>query len=252
MSTSLLIGSWIKGIKNKVLVYSIPMPSAARSDKWFFRVTLPHDVVKIMLQQALHTVKLIDMTRMLVVGHNADKEEKRAHVHGLFELSKVLQKQSIDVRLKSIFGVSGSDYSSKPWDGGMEHGAGSYMYHDPSAIEIFNKGFTDAQIARFRECNQQVQEVVEENKSRASGRCVERTLKLIKDSNRSWTRAEIAMKLLEDVRDDKMYECGDFVMRKYIEEIYMKQLEKDMWLTYANARVANLVRQEDVELFSPL
>lgn len=227
------------------------MPATVKSDKWFFRVTLPHLAIRRMWEEAMKGVKFIDMTRCLMVGHIGEKTEKE-HVHCIIELSKPLQKQSIDVRLKSVFGVSGADYSSKPWDGNMEHGAGSYMYHDPSAIEVYNKGFTAEQIKHFRECNQQIQEVVTENKSRASGRCVERTLMAIKESNTNWTRQQIAMRLLEDIRDDKMYECGDFVLRKYIEEIYMKQLEKDMWQQYATARVSNLVRLEDVEIMYPL
>lgn len=187
-------------------------------------------------------VKFIDMTRCLMVGHVGLKTEKE-HVHCIIELSKVLQKQSLDVRLKSVFGVSGADYSSKLWDGNMEHGAGSYMYHDPSATEIYNKGFSDDDIKLFRQCNQQIQEVVEENKSRASGRCVERTLKTISESNRQWTRRDIAYQLLSDIRDDKMYECGDFVLKKYIEEIYMKQLSDKQWDSYAKLRVDSLVEE---------
>jgi len=191
------------------------------------------------------------MVQCLIVGHVGEKTEKE-HVHGIITLSKVLQKQSFDVRLKSIFNVSGADYSSKHWDGGMEHGAGSYLYSDPNPVEIYCKGFTQEQRDKFRECNKQVQEVVEEAKSRASGRCVDRTLQIIKESNREWTRNEIAMKLLEDIRDDKMYECGDFVLRKYIEEIYAKQLTREQWNRYATLRLTTLVRQEDVEIFYPL
>lgn len=227
------------------------MPSTAKTDKWFFRVTLPHHVVSTMWTEALKTVKLMDMTRCLAVGYVGEKTEKE-HVHFIIQLSKELQKQSFDVRIKSIFGVKGADYSSKPWDGGMEHGAGSYLYHDPVATEIYRKGFTDTDILKFKECNQQVREVVEENKSRASGRCVERTLATIAESNVIWTRKQIAYQLITDIRDDKMYECGDFVLRKYIEEIYMKQLSKDQWLQYAELRSNSLVRLEDVEVCHPI
>lgn len=227
------------------------MPSTVKSDKWFLRVTLPHAAVGQMWAAALKTVKLMDMTRCLAVGHIGSKTEKE-HVHFIIEMSKVLQKQSFDVRIKSIFGVSGADYSSKPWDGGMEHGAGSYLYHDPVAVEIYRKGFTDDEVTKFRECNDQVQAVVEENRSRASGRCVERTLTLIKESNTIWSRKQIAYQLLTDIREDKMYECGDFVLRKYLEEIYMKQLSKDQWIAYAELRTNVLVRSDDVEIYHPI
>lgn len=227
------------------------MPAIAKSDKWFFRVTLPHETIRKLWADAMKGVKFIDMTRCLMVAHVGEKTEKE-HVHCIIELSKTLQKQSIDVRIKSVFGVSGADYSSKPWDGNMEHGAGSYMYHDTSATEIYNKGFTDNDIKQFRACNQQIQEVVEENKSRASGRCVERTLKLIQESNRDWTRREILYQLLSDIREDKMYECGDFVLNKYMEEIYMKQMSKSEWETYAHQRISHMLRFNQPELFSPL
>lgn len=227
------------------------MPSTQKSDKWFFRITLPHEAVAMLWTQALSTVKLIDMTRCLIVSHIGEKTEKQ-HVHGIIELSKVIQKQSFDVRLKSIFPVTGADYSSKQWDGGMEHGAGSYMYHDPSATEIYNKGFTQEHLNRFRECHADIAEVVEENKSRASGRCVDRILALIKTSNHNWTRKEILMNMLNDIKEDRMYECGDFVLAKYCEEIYMKQMTNTDWQQYANYRVSHILRFEQQELFSKI
>lgn len=216
------------------------MPSLAKSNKWFFRITLSHVNIQTLWNSALSTIKLIDVERCLIVSHVGEKTDKE-HCHGLIHLNKVLQKQSLDVRLKSIFGVSGADYSSKEWDGGMEHGAGSYLYHDKSAKELYNKGFTQEELDTFRKCNDDVQVVVEENKSRASGRCVERLLKLITESNRTWTRSEIAFKLLQDIRNDAMYECGDYVLKKYIEEIYSKQLQGTDWTTYANMRVQALI-----------
>jgi len=225
------------------------MPSIAKSDKWFFRITLAHQTVDILWKEALNTIKLLDMTRCLIISHVGEKTEKE-HVHGIIEISKVLQKQSFDVRLKSIFNVSGADYSSKPWDGGMEHGAGSYMYHDPCCVEVYNKGFTEAQLTRFRECHADVALVVEEAKSRASGRCVERILLRIKESNRDWTRREIVMKILNDIKEDLMYECGDFNLTKYTEEIYMRQLKDDAWLEYANYRCTHVLRFSQPEIFT--
>lgn len=63
------------------------MPSIAKSDKWFFRITLSHSNVNTLWDNALSTVKLIDMTRCLIVGHIGEKTEKE-HVHGIIQLSK--------------------------------------------------------------------------------------------------------------------------------------------------------------------
>lgn len=216
------------------------MPSVVKSKEWFFRITLAHDTVKTLWNNALSTVKLIDVDRCLMIGHVGVKTEKE-HVHGIITLSKQLQKQSFDVRLKSIFNVSGADYSSKPWDGGMEHGAGSYMYHDPNSVEIYNKAFTEEQLNTFRKCNSEVKEVVEEAKSRASGRCVDRILKQIQDSDRQWTKREILHQILTDIKEDLMYECGDFVMTKYLEEIYMRQLCGKEWEQYAKQRINKIL-----------
>jgi len=225
------------------------MPSIAKSNKWFFRVTLSHANIKLLWNTALSTIKLLDMERCLMISHIGDRTEKE-HVHAVIEFSKILQKQSFDVRLKSIFNVSGADYSSKPWDGNMEHGAGSYMYHDPSATEIYCKGFTSDHIDKFKQCNTAVQAIVEENKSRASGRCVDRCLKRIETSDRNWTRREIVLTLLADIKEDLMYECGDYTLIKYVEEIYMKQMAKDDWTQYANHRAAHILRWDQPEIFT--
>lgn len=230
------------------------MPSVAKGPHWFFRITLSHENAKMCWTAALSTIKLIDVERCLIVGHVGEKTEKE-HVHGIITLNKSIQKQSFDVRLKSIFNVSGADYSSKPWDGGMEAGAGSYLYSDPNPVEVYCKGFSDPERDTFKEFNKQVQSVVQENKSRASGRCVERLLKQIADSNRGWKREEIIRQLLNDIREDRMYECGDFVLAKYVEEIYMKQLSKDMWEQYATMRTKALLQnwkgeEKFTELFS--
>lgn len=219
------------------------------SQTWFVRVTLPHVAFKTLLDQ--NQISFVDHVRFLVVTHVGEKTEKE-HVHILLELSSALQKQTVDKRYKRIFGVSGADYSSKPWDGDMGAGAGSYLFHDPTATVLHCKGFSEEQIDNFKRLNADIQKVVEVNKQRASGRCVERVLKEIADSNREWTRKEVARKLLTDIREGVMYEPGDYVLRRYIEEIYTKQLTQKRWEDYVELRMNTLVRLEDPELFSPL
>lgn len=229
------------------------MPTGNKVSKlWFVRVTLPHERFKARYEEANKNVLTFnDHLRLLVVSHVGEKTEKE-HVHILIELSDELQKQSVDKRYKRVYAVSGADYSSKPWDGDMGAGAGSYLFHDPTAAVIVNKGFTPEQIAKFQQLNADVQKVVAINKQRASGRCVDRTLEEIRTSNREWTRDEIARKLLTDIREGVMYEPGDYVLRRYIEEIYGKQLTRTNWDKYVNVRVSNLVRQEDIEIIHAL
>lgn len=219
------------------------------SQRWFVRTTLPHERFTNRANES--PLSFMDHLRMLAVAHVGEKTEKE-HVHVLVELSEPLQKQSVDKRYKRVFGVSGADYSSKPWDGDMGAGAGSYLFHDPTATILINKGFSTDEIDNFRKLNEDVRKVVEVNKQRASGRCVERVLKEIAESDREWKREEIARKLLKDIREGVMYEPGDYVLRRYIEEIYGKQLTQTNWEKYVAVRVSALVRQEDVEIFFPL
>lgn len=219
------------------------------SKLWFIRVTCPHVAIFAVLERG--GVGFMDHVRHLIVSHVGQKTEKE-HVHMLVELSEPRQKQSVDKRYKSMFGVSGADYSSKPWDGDMGAGAGSYLFHDPNAQVIKNKGFTEAEIAEFKRLNADVQKVVEVNKERASGRCVDRILKRISESNRTWSRSEIAESMLNDIKEGVMYEPGDYVLRRYLEEIYGKQLRGAQWEQYVRLRVSNLVRSDDVEISHPI
>lgn len=243
------------------------MPNAQVTSKyWFIRITKPHlqfmqniyrTQVDLLNGQLVLTKQMEDMTwwmadhvRFLAVAHVGEKTEKE-HVHCLIELSESKQKQTVDKRYKRECGVSGPNYSSKVWDGDMGAGAGSYLFHDPTARILANVGFTDEQLDNFRKLNQDVQKVIEVNKQRASGRCVERLLHLIVDSGRNWTRREIARKLITDIREGVMYEPGDYVLRRYIEEIYSKQLQGNDWDKYANMRIEMLVRSDDNEIYFP-
>lgn len=219
------------------------------SDKWFVRVTLPHQAITALMNA--NKVSFMDHTRWLIVSHVGERTEKE-HVHMLVELAQPLQKQTVDKRYKRVFGVSGADYSSKPWDGDMGAGAGSYLFHDPAAAVLYKVGFTDDDIANFERLNNDIQKVVAVNKQRASGRCVDRLLASIANSDREWTRQEIARQLLTDIRDGTMYEPGDYVLRRYIEEIYGKQFKGARWDEYVVLRVENLVRSEDVQVYHPL
>jgi len=60
------------------------------------------------------------------------------------------------------------------------------------------------------------------------------------------------MKLLTDIKEGVMYEPGDYVLKRYLEEIYLKQLAKPQWERYAALRVRDLVRPESIEVSLPI
>lgn len=228
------------------------MPNGNVTSKyWFVRVTLPHLSMKLHAKQWEENLMLADHIRMLMVGHTGVRSKKE-HSHFIVELYEPRQKQSIDKRYKTLFGVRGTDYSSKAWDGNMGTGAGSYLFHDPGAEIQFNRGFTDEQIQEFRDCADKVREVVMANKDRASGRCVNRILEKITDSGETWTRTQIAEEILDQIHDGAMYEPGDYVIKRYIEEIYMKQLDDTRYSQYRSLRVAYLLRSNEMEQTGPI
>lgn len=220
--------------------------STIRSDKWFFRITLPHSIIKEKLSQLLEWV---DLTSCLVATHVGDKTEKE-HAHFVIAMSSTLQKQSLDIRIKKIYAVSRADYSSKPWDGDVH--ACSYLFHDTTAQILSSKGHTAEDIERYKSLNDDVQKVIAVNKSRASTRIPQRVADAITASAGQWTRKQIARHIIDLIRQGEVYEPGDYQLKRYIEEIYMKQLTKDQYEHYAEARAYTLVSAyEDQEIIIP-
>lgn len=210
------------------------MPQVDRSDKWFVRITLPHLILKEKVAQLLW----VDVVKLLVVTHVGDKTEKE-HCHFVVEMSSNLQKQSLLHRVKKIYGVTGNEQlSAKPWDGNTD--ACSYLFHDPVAEIIHNKGYTDEDVAAYRLRNESVQKIVAENKKRASGRCVDRALKAIADGELTRDSVKIAMYLFKLIRDGEMYEPGDFLIKRYVEEIMSKSVSGVEWEKYAVSRAEKL------------
>lgn len=206
------------------------MPNQNRSYQWFFRVTKSHE--SLLADHSKNLLPLlpyvtimhqwIDLKSCLAVLHKGDKNENE-HAHFCITLTSELQKQSLDNRIKKLYNVSGANYSSKSWDG--SDSALSYMFHEPEATIYINKGYTDDDIARYKELNAKVQAVVAINNARASGRQVDKILELIKESGGQWTPKEICAEFIRRVHTGEMYYCGDYQLKKYIEEVIIRQAE---------------------------
>jgi len=100
------------------------MPSQASGSHWFIRITGPHEFIETKLKLMK---EWIDIKRMAIGYHIGNKTGKE-HIHIALELLKAIQQQSINKRIKTLFNVTGSDYSSKLWDGSNK--VLSYLYHD--------------------------------------------------------------------------------------------------------------------------
>lgn len=210
------------------------MPQVEKSNKWFVRLTLPHQLIKEKISQLVW----VDVVRILVVSHVGEKTEKE-HCHMCIDMSSTLQKQSLLARLKTLYGVRGNEQvSAKSWDGNAD--ACSYLFHDPVAEVILNKGFTDPELEQFRARNADVQKIVAENKKRASFRCVDRVLERIRAGEITRDYKPVAMAVLKLIRDGEIYEPGDFMIKRYVEEIMSKSAEGVDWENYASARAEKL------------
>ena len=211
------------------------MPSVVRSDSWFVRITHPHELLKLKTPTVLGW---IDLLQILFIGHTGDKTEKE-HGHMVIKLKGPLQKQSLDVRLKTLFNVKGADYSSKPWDGA--DGACGYMFHDTKYVLLANVGFSDSDIQRFQDLNTKTQEVIAVNKEKGGNKNIEAVLEIFKDCKP--TRTEIAKQFLRRVRDGKMYDPGDWKLRSMVEEITMKLCQtEEEFDQYCFGRLHNIFR----------
>lgn len=214
------------------------MPSVERSKMWFFRVTVPHEYAR---SEANKMLQWIDLDTILGALHVGDKSEN-PHFHAVVKLTSELQKQSFDYRVKKIYGVSGNgQYSSKPWDG--TDAPCSYLFHEETAEIFLNRGYSDSDIQRFKELNGQVQKVIAINKSRASHRHVDKIIETINSSGKEWNRRDILEEFIRRIRDGEMYDPGDFMLKRYIEEIMIKQIIEERQMTaYVHDRYYSLYR----------
>lgn len=211
------------------------MPSNVRSYAWFIRVTLSHEHL---LSLSSSLMSWVDLEKVLFIGHTGNKTEKE-HGHMLLILRSELQKQSLDVRVKSLFHVKGADYSSKPWD--LADSAGGYMFHDRNYVLICNKGFTDEDLERYKQLNEKTQAIIEINKERGANKNTEAILEMFKGEKP--TRQEIGVEILRRVKNGHMYDPGDWKLKSMIEEITMKLCSNENeFEAYAYSRLNNLFR----------
>lgn len=221
------------------------MPLTKVSQDWFIRITQPHEFIK---NQLGDIETWPSVTRVLVVSHVGEKTKKQ-HVHMLLSLNKELQQQSVNVIFKKLF-TEARCLSVKVWDGKTDgQSALSYLWHDKSAEILFNKGFTDIEIEASRVvCSGVVQEV-NKRKQRAPGHCVSKILDEIIESNRIWNEEQICLRILQMVQQGLIYEPGDFMIGRYVNEINSKQAQSPRrWNAWAESRITRILKKDYLEL----
>lgn len=167
----------------------------------------------------------VDYLNSFIGYHTGDKTKKQ-HAHIALKMSSELQKQSIDTRMKKLFGVERSDYSSKPWDG--EDDALAYMYHDAAGSIDHDMSFDEAKIESLKARNVDIQKIVSKAKEQASNRVVDYVLNIIRQAGQyDWTASEIGFEIQKAIHKGLFYDPGDFVLERYINEILCKQCQTD-------------------------
>jgi len=193
------------------------MPSVGKSSKWFIRITSPWEHIK---SKVATILGWIDYDSMMIGYHHGDKRGA-PHAHICLVMKSELQKQSIDVRCKKLFDVSGAQYSSKIWDGDKK--AMSYLYHDAKGEVANNMNLTEEELNELTQLNGEIQKVVAVNKARASHKVVEYVMS---KAILGWSRHDIGECILRAVAHGEFYDPGDFALERYINEIELK-LAKD-------------------------
>lgn len=195
------------------------MPSVVRSNLWFIRVDYPREHVEEKMKKIL---AWIDLEKILAVFHTG-KTKENPHFHAIITLKShsTIQKQSFDVRIKTIFDVKKGSYSSKVWDG--QSGAASYLFHENTRDIIANRGYSQADLAEFEKLNTEVQKVVEINKEKGTNRSVDRLMgQLAEDCS----RRQIFMAMMNEIKEGTMYHPG-YRMSAVIDEIFIKKSSKE-------------------------
>lgn len=213
------------------------MPFVGMSVHWFVRV----DGSQEFLTQKIQILSL-QVSRLLCVFHVGQKSEN-PHCHFVLSMAKELQKQSLDVKLKKVFGVSGNGYSSKIWDGELVvEGAGTYLFHESIESPILcSKGVSAEEIEKIKTTAQLVNKVIEANRQKAEtkipGKVIE---KWIEAGKPEWHNKQIVYMICRMAKDGECYlPKGDFQWKAYVEEIKMKMADTPekfsefQWDTYS-------------------
>lgn len=200
---------------------------AQKSSTWFARVDGNREFLEGKLKEL---AQQIDVEQCLAYHHLGGKKDN-SHCHFVIRLSGSPQKQSFAVRIKKLFSIDKkSDYALDVWDGVKDTGAVAYMFHEENAIQLVNKGFTEAELEKAKTANEAVQKVVAINKERASTKLVDKAIERFKDETYEVSNVDILHFMLKEIKDGNSYHPGMYRLKTFVEEVSLKLTrDEDMW-----------------------
>jgi len=95
------------------------------------------------------------------------------------------------------------------------------MFHELEEKVIASKGYTPEDLIRFSNLNKEVQKVIAVNKKKGGGQC-QVMVDWYKENDHTPSKKDIFNELIWRTYRGEMYEQGDFQLKKYVEEIFLK------------------------------
>lgn len=192
-----------------------------KSTKWFIRVTAPWEYIE---SKYKAVCEMIDYNSS-AIGYHIGNKTKKPHAHIALIINTELQKQSLDVRLKKLFDLKGTEYSSKPWDGSKK--ALSYLYHDKAGKVDIKMELSDDE---KREINQLVDvydSIVTTAKTKASNKLLDIVLEAISDSGETWSERRIVEFIIRRCRAGLSYSMPQLKLECLVQDIRLRQHGKN-------------------------
>lgn len=195
-----------------------------RSSRWFVRVTAPWEYIE---QKCKALCEMVDYNSS-AVGYHIGNKTKKPHAHLAIIMNTELQKQSFDVRMKKIFELKGTDYSSKPWDGCKK--ALSYLYHDKAGKVDMGIVLSEDEKKEISDLVVVYADIVTTAKAKASNKLTDYVLDAIKDSKEIWSKKRIYEYMLKAIASNKFHSPGQMRMECYIDDIILRQSADPLYL----------------------
>jgi len=204
------------------------MAKAVLSSTWFCRVDGVSEFLKSKMPQ------LAEQSVRLLAAYHLGEKKDNPHMHFVIQLYRPVQKQSFALRVKELFGIEKkTQYALEVWDGQDGHGACSYLFHEESAVILHNKSFSDDQIETAKLANDAVQRVVTINKAKASTKLIEKAANHF--LNNEFSKVNCIEFMLQAIKDGEHYHPGEFMLKRYTEEIEVRMCNNIRSLAYSVA-----------------
>jgi len=198
----------------------MPKPIAnkqQRSYAWWIRITAPWEHIKTKVKTLR---SWIDVEHDFIGYHHGDKSGA-PHAHIALQMRKELQQQSLALRLKECFGVSGVSFSCIPWDG--KRTVYSYCYHDVNGHVDYTVKLTDDELKEIKQINTLTREIVENANQKSKSRMVDYVLDQMSKSTDTWTPENVVRFMFQLIRTNQFHNPGSALFERYFDEIMLRK-----------------------------